>query len=102
MSSHSLIHLGGHSATHCQTSVTSVKADCGRIKAEPIEETQVKMESAPLKIPDIPMKQEDETMDKTKSARPSQAVQASTRPAPSRNLVASCMFTIVTTLSNKY
>ncbi|RDI83504.1 hypothetical protein Vi05172_g6729 [Venturia inaequalis] len=80
---------GGHSATHCQTSVTSVKADCGRIKAEPIEETQVKMESAPLKIPDIPIKQEDETMDKTKSARPSQAVQASTRPAPSRNLVAS-------------
>ncbi|KAE9977952.1 hypothetical protein EG328_001745 [Venturia inaequalis] len=81
--------MRGHSATHCQTSVTSVKADCGRIKAEPIEETQVKMESAPLKIPDIPIKQEDETMDKTKSARPSQAVQASTRPAPSRNLVAS-------------
>lgn len=61
--------------------------DSGIIKAEPVEDTQVKMEAFPSRIPDTSIKEEDVKI-QVMSARPPQEHQASTHPMPSRDLVA--------------
>ncbi|TID18515.1 hypothetical protein E2P81_ATG06430 [Venturia nashicola] len=79
---------GGHVAADCQTPVISAKVDRPRIREEHIEENRVKGESSPMIFPSKSIKLEALEMDYAIPADTSQEDRASTRPIPSRDLVA--------------